>query len=258
MWIEASPHERVLRIALNRPEKRNALNAELCRELSAALEAADSDPSIGAILLCANGKAFCAGMDLREAARADTRSDPHALSQIHERLFTVHARLTKPLVAAVRGAALAGGTGLAANAHVAVAAEDATFGLTEIRVGLWPFLIFRSVTLAIGERRAVELALTGRIFSAQEALGFGLIHQVFAEAEVESAAMKIAQRLSQSSAAAMRSGLEYAQEIRGRSWREAGDIGRRIREQVLQSGDFEEGVAAFMGKRTPIWPSLPK
>lgn len=254
MWVEVSRHERVLRIALNRPEKRNALHLELCRELVAAFENADADPRIGAILLCANGKAFCAGMDLKEAGTADS----YALSQVHEQLFTVHARLTKPVVAAVRGAALAGGTGLVANAHIAVAAEGATFGLTEIRVGLWPFLIFRSVTLAVGERRAVELGLTGRVFSAVEALGFGLIHYVVPEAEAEPEAMAIAQQLSQSSAAAMRSGLEYAQEIRGRSWGEAGEIGRRIREEVLRSGDFAEGVAAFLNKRTPIWPSIPK
>ncbi len=254
MWVDISRRERVLRIALNRPEKRNALHLELCRELVTAFDAADADPHIGAVLLCANGKAFCAGMDLREAGTAD----PHALSEIHEQLFTTHARLTKPIVAAVQGAALAGGTGLVANAHIAIAGEDATFGLTEIRIGLWPFLIFRSVTLAIGERRAVELALTGRTFSAQEALGFGLIHQVVAPAEVESAAMQMAQQLSESSAAAMRSGLEYTQEIRGKTWAEASNLGRRIREQMLQSGDFEEGVAAFRGKRTPIWPSISK
>ncbi len=100
--------------------------------------------------------------------------------------------------------------------------------------------------------------MTGRIFSAQEAFGFGLIHKVVPEAEVESAAMRIAQQLSQSSAAAMRSGLEYVQEIRGKSFAEAGDLGRRVREQVLRSGDFEEGLAAFHGKRTPIWPSIAK
>ncbi len=152
MSVEISQLERVRRIALNRPEKRNALHLELCRELVAAFDAADADPHTGAVLLCANGKTFCAGMDLREAAT----SDPHALSETHEQLFTTHARFTKPIVAAVQGAALAGGAGLVANAHIAVAAEDATFGLTEIRIGLWPFLIFRSVTLAIGERRAVD------------------------------------------------------------------------------------------------------
>ena len=254
MWIETAQNERLLRIALNRPDKRNALNLDLCRELVAALDLADSDPRVGAVLLCGNGKSFCSGMDLTEAATAD----PAALSRIHEQLFSVNARITKPIVAAVHGAALAGGTGLVANAHIVVASEDATFGLTEIRIGLWPFLIFPALALAIGERRAVELALTGRIAGAREALEWGLVHRVVAEGETESAASTIAKQLSESSPVALRSGLEFVQEIRRKSWPEAGQIGRRIREQVLQAGDFVEGLAAFKGKRTPIWPSLPK
>ena len=254
MWIETSQNERVLRIALNRPEKRNALNLDLCRELVAALDTADGDPRVGAVLLCGNGKSFCAGMDLAEAATAD----PAAMSQIHEQLFTVHSRITKPIVAAINGAALAGGTGLVANAHIVVASEEATFGLTEIRIGLWPFLIFRGVALAIGERRAVELALTGRIVGAREALEWGLVHQVVANPETESAAAEIAKQLSEASPVALRSGLEYVREIRGKSWREAGKIGRLIRGQVLQAGDFAEGLEAFHGKRTAIWPSIPK
>ncbi len=254
MWIETVQNERVLRIALNRPEKRNALNLDLCRELLAALDTADSDPRVGAVLLRGNGKSFCAGMDLTEAATAD-RS---ALSHIHEQLFTVHSRITKPIVAAINGAALAGGTGLVANAHIVVASEDATFGLTEIRIGLWPFLIFPAVALAIGERRAVELALTGRIAGAREALEWGLVHRVVANSETESTAAEIAKQVANASPVALRGGLEYVQEIRGKSWPEAGRIGRGIREQVLQGGDFAEGLEAFRGKRTAIWPSIQK
>ncbi len=161
---------RLLRLTLNRPQKRNALNLELCRALVEALEGADRDPKIGAILLSANGPSFCAGMDLHEIDHVDDG----ALSLVHEQLFTIGARLSKPLVAAVHGAALAGGTGLVANCHIVVASEDATFGLTEIRLGLWPFLVFRAVAAAIGERRATELSLTGRIFGAGEAQEIGL------------------------------------------------------------------------------------
>src|ERR1700720_4759563 len=139
---------RLLRLALNRPDKRNALNLELCRALVEALEAANGDPGVGAILLTGNGKSFCAGMDLHEIADADTG----AISQVHEQLFTIGARLAKPLIAAVNGAALAGGTGLAANCHIVIASPGATFGLTEIRLGLWPFLVFRALTAAVGER----------------------------------------------------------------------------------------------------------
>ena len=114
---------RVLHLALNRPEKRNALNAVLCADLTAALVEAEHDPEIGAILLTGYGKGFSAGMDLDEALTADAGM----LADVQERLFTAYTWLTKPLIAAVQGAALAGGTGLAANAHIVIAAEDATF-----------------------------------------------------------------------------------------------------------------------------------
>lgn len=248
--LEVHPHGRVLHLRMNRPEKRNALTADLCRELVRAMEQADGSREVGAILLTAAGPAFCAGADLSEIAAADTR----AMDTVHEELFTIGARLTTPLVAAVAGPALGGGTGLVANCHVVVAAEHATFGLTEIRLGLWPFLVFRAVTAALGERRALELSLTGRIFSAASAEQMGLVHHV--EDAAEERAMGVAEAIAASSPSAIRTGLAYAQEIRGRSWREAGDIGRSLRSQIFAGPDFREGLAAFREKRRPRWPSL--
>ena len=241
---------RLLRIALNRPEKRNALNLQLCRELVRELESADQDPAVGAILLSGNGKCFCAGMDLGEIATAD----PGAIASVHERLFTIGSRLTKPLVAAVQNACLAGGTGLMANCHVVVARDDAAFGLTEIRLGLWPFLVFRAVSAAVGERRAVELALTGRVFGAAEAKEMGLIHEV--TAHLEGRATELAVGLAASSPTAMHSGLTFVQEVRGKDWKTAGEIARRIRDEVFESEDFREGLQAFLEKREARWPSI--
>jgi enoyl-CoA hydratase/carnithine racemase len=164
--------------------------------------------------------------------------------------------MTTPIVAAVHGAALAGGTGLVANCHVVVAADDAVFGLTEIRIGLWPFLIFRSVAGAVGERRAVEFALTGRTFGAAEARDCGLVHEIAAPADLEERATRIGLRLANASPAAVRSGLMFVQEIRHRDWHQAGEIARNVRNQLFQSPDFHEGVKAFHEKREPQWPSL--
>jgi len=248
--LNAVASGRLMRLALNRPDKRNALNLELCRALVEALEAAGRDPAVGAILLTGNGKSFCAGMDLHEIADADTE----AISQVHDRLFTVGARLGKPLIAAVHGAALAGGTGLVANCHIAIASEDATFGLTEIRLGLWPFLVFRAVTAAVGERRAVELSLTGRIFGAPEARNLGLIHEIATDAGLR--ALEIASAIAESSPAAIQSGLRCVQEVRGKDWREAGEIARRARREIFETADFQEGIRAFREKRKPVWPSI--
>lgn len=241
---------RLLRIALNRPEKRNALSVQVCGELVQVLEHAEQDASVGAILLSGNGKCFCAGMDLSEVGTGDVGE----IANVHEQLFTIGSRLGKPLVAAVQNAALAGGTGLAANCHIVVAREDAAFGLTEIRLGLWPFVVFRSVSAAVGERRAVELALTGRVFGAAEAKEMGLVHEV--TPHLEGRATELALALAQSSPTAVRSGLTFVHEVRGRDWKSAGEIARRIRDEVFESEDFKEGLQAFLEKRGARWPSL--
>ena len=248
--LEIHREGRLLSIALNRPEKRNALNIQVCRELVHTLETAEKDPGVGAILLTGNGKCFCAGMDLSEI----TDSNTDEISSVQEQLFTIGARLRKPLVGAVHNAALAGGTGLAANCHIVIAREDALFGMTEIRLGLWPFLVFRAVTAAIGERRTVELALTGRIFQAAEAHDLGLVHEV--AANLKDRAWEVAKTLAESSPTAIRSGLSFVHESRGRDWKGAGEIARRIRDEVFESKDFREGLQAFREKRAAQWPSL--
>ncbi len=241
--LKTSRDGRVLYLKLNRPEKRNALSYDLCVNLVEAMESAGSDPSVGAILLCAEGRTFCAGMDLDEIL---TPADG-AIAAIHERLFTVGSRVFKPIVAAVDGAALAGGAGLLANAHIVVASEVSSFGLTEIRIGLWPFLIFRAVCLAIGERRTLELTITGRIFEAEEALDIGLIHHI--------GPVELAEELAAAAAAmspdALRAGLQFANEIRGQSWAEAGAASIRYRGELFRSARFQESVLAFREKRPP-------
>jgi enoyl-CoA hydratase/carnithine racemase len=241
---------RVLRLTLNRPEKRNALSAALCRELVEALEAAENDPGVGAILLAANGKSFCAGMDLAELGAVSTAE----IDLAQERLFTLGARLTKPIVAAIQGPALGGGTGLVANCHIVVASPEATFGLTEIHLGLWPFLVFRAVTAALGERRTVELALTGRVFGAPEAREMGLVHEVAPDAAARAA--ETAAAVAGQSPTALGIGMAFVREVRGADWQTAGEIARRIRGETFRSRDFHEGIRAFREKRPPRWPSL--
>jgi enoyl-CoA hydratase/carnithine racemase len=233
----------VAQITLNRPDKRNALNFELCTRLVQAIDDADANPAIGAILLKGDGPSFCAGMDLKEALETDSNQ----LSDIHEHLFTAIDRVRKPIVAAVHGAALAGGTGLAANAHIVVAAPDATFGLTEIRIGLWPVLVFRACALALGERRATELSLTGRVITAEEAMQYGLVMEISEEPQTR--ALEIANMLARYSSAAMSAGLGYVRDIRGMGWREAGQIGRNVRAGMMAHPDFRTRAAAFLEKR---------
>jgi enoyl-CoA hydratase/carnithine racemase len=242
--IEVSQNARVRTITLNRPEKRNALNPEMCRRLADAFDEADAEMSVGAIVLAANGPAFCSGMDLSEPAEVD----------IHERLFTIIHRIRKPVIAAVHGAALAGGMGLVANAHIVIAKPDAHFALTEIRVGLWPALIFRAVEAAIGERRAVELSLTGRGFSAADGLAYGLVTEVAQDPLLR--AQELAVKIAAFSPVALAHGLSYVHRTRGKDWEQAGRTAGEVRDALAASADFKEGSRAFLEKRQPSWPSL--
>jgi enoyl-CoA hydratase/carnithine racemase len=244
--IETTREERVLRIALNRPDRRNALNQPMCEALVRELDAAEDDSGVGCILLEARGDVFCSGMDL-EGANAEA-------TEVHERLFTAGSRIRKPIVAAVAGPALGGGVGLIANAHIVIAAHGATFGLTEIRVGMWPFVIWRSVVTAVGERRALALALTGRIFSVNEALQWGLVHEVAPPFEVDDRATATAMHLAANSPAATRLGMNFAHASRGLSSEDAGRFALAERAKAFASPDFAEGVAAFREKRKPVWP----
>jgi len=249
--LQISRDGRVLLLALNRPDRRNALNMELCGALGEAFEQAEGDATVGAILIYGNGKAFCAGMDLNEVLTP--AAGP--VNEVHERIFTAGIRMTKPLIAAVHGAALAGGTGLAANCHVVVAAADATFGLTEIRIGLWPFVIFRTIAAALGQRRATELALSGRVFGASEAREYGLVHHVVDSAGLMQKAREIAGAIADSSPTAIRAGLTFVRNAQGKSWEEAGALALQMRTQVFHGADFQEGIRAFQEKRQPQWPS---
>ena len=235
-----SREDRTLRLTLNRPEKRNALNIELCRAIAEAVEEAQSDDSVGSILLDAQGNVFCAGMDLDDTAGA---------SEAHAAVFTMGSRSTKPIVIAVNGPALGGGVGLVANGHIVLAAQGVTMGLTEIRIGLWPYFIWPAVVNAIGERRAIAASLTGRIFGVNEALQWGLVHEVTPAFELEDRAAATAAHLADLSAETICNGLTFSYEHRTSTNR--AELARSYRDRAFASESFREGLAAFREKRKP-------
>ncbi len=243
--VETKHEGRVLRVCLNRPAQRNSLTMQLCKELVQEFDRAQKDHSVGSVLLTGMGDCFCAGMEINEAARGDVAS----VSRVQETLFTVGARLTKPLIGAVQGVALGSGMGLVANCHLAIAAENATFGLTGIRFGLWPFVIFPSVSAAVGQRRALALTMTGEVMNAAEAFRIGLVHQVVPIGEVEQRALDVAQTVANYSLNAMHSGLRFAHEIQGQTWRAASCTGSRVREEYVKGAEFLADLSAFLNQK---------
>ncbi len=252
MNLLLSIKHRVLHIVLSRPEKRNALNFEMCTGINAAIADAQENEDVGSIMISASGTVFCSGMDLDEARHLDG----HQLATAHETLFTVGSQSVKPIVIAVNGAALGGGLGLVAQGHVVLAAEGATFGLPEIRVGLWPFMVYRSVEAALGARRTLELSLTGQVFNAHEACSWGLVHRVSPGEEIGDRSKAIARELAKASPLALSAGMQFVRDSAGKSWTEAGKLAVASREQLMKSPDFAEGCVAFKERREARWPSM--
>lgn len=251
MSIQTAWQNRLLEVTIANGEH-NYLTLEMCRALVDAIEAAEADRSTGAILIRAAGRIFSGGIDLDEAA--DPENTDHGF--LHHKLFSISDRISKPIVAAVQGAALAEGMALLANAHVVVAAQGTSFGLTEIRAGLFPFAGFDALARAIGERRATELALTGRIFAAPEALQMGLVHEVAPAFEYDDRAQDIAGKLAYSSPEAVHRGLEFVHKRRSLSSLDSGTLGLKLRAGLFRGEDFREGWQAVRQQRPAKWPSL--
>jgi len=191
---------RVRRITLAEPSNRNAIHLTLAVELLKEIGNAASDPATGAILLDAEGPVFCGGVS----------SEAGSLEDLPGELFTFGRCCTKPIVAAVQGVAVSAGLALVANAHVAVAAQGSSFGLTDVREGHFHAGLLEAVGNAVGQRRALELALTGRIFSTPEALAWGLVHAVTPAFELDDRATAIATALANGSAEAIRAMLAHS------------------------------------------------
>ncbi|WP_020667401.1 enoyl-CoA hydratase/isomerase family protein [Amycolatopsis nigrescens] len=194
LLVEDRDHVRVL--TLNRPDKLNALNTELTGALDRALVAADREPGVRAVVLTGNGRGFCAGADLTEFD-ALTPANPDAVLDRAELTAAVLGRLQrirKPVISAVRGAAVGGGAGLAIGADMAVAGTDLKLGYPELRHSIVPALVMTGLQRQLGRKLAFELISTGRLLDATEAAGHGLVNRVVAADEVLATAVGIAQR----------------------------------------------------------------
>src|SRR5215472_12524087 len=173
----------IARVTLNRPEKHNALDSDLVAELRQALALSAADDSVRVVLLTGAGQDFCAGADLDAIERISRATVMDNLADARQmgNLFLEMRRHPRPIVAAVRGRALAGGCGLATAADITLAAESAQFGYPEVRIGFVPAMVMAILRRSLSEKRAFELITTGEIISAQTAFDYGMINSLFAD-----------------------------------------------------------------------------
>ena len=238
----------VLSLTLNRPDKRNALNAELIEALHQALERADLDAGVRVVLLRGAGKDFCAGADLDELlASADQTVSENERAAL--RLGSVFERmraLPKPVLAMIQGRALAGGAGLATACDLVLAGAEAQIGYPEIQRGFVPAMVMALLRRAAGEKVALDLVLTGRVLSAQEAERAGLISRVCPDAELESSALQLATQLAGSSGTAIALSKQLFYQMDGLGLDEGIARGAQVNALARQTPDFRDAVARFL------------
>jgi methylglutaconyl-CoA hydratase len=242
-------------ITLNRPDKRNAISTEMIDDLLAALDDCDRNSAIRVVLLTGAGKAFCAGMDLEGLQSLAAQSHQQNLddSRRMARLFRRLYDFRKPLIAAVNGAAIAGGTGIATMCDFTLAVPDAKFGYTEVRIGFIPALVSVFLRRQIGEKRARALLLTGRLFDAAEAQQLGLVSEIVPPEKLLPRARELAATLLANSPTSLaRTKALLADCARADLDREI-DLAIAANAAIRSTPDFREGLASFLDKRPPSW-----
>ena len=240
-------------IVLARPDRRNALDYAAVLELVDALERLESDDAIRAVLLYGEGRSFCAGGDLAEfrSALGTAAYDFHRSGAGWADLMLLIPRMSKPVVVAAHGHALAGGCGIVAAADVAIAAEGTVFGTSEITIGLFPIIVYPTLVKAVGGRAAREMALTGRRVDADEACRLGLVHRVVPADTHLATARTAADDLANFGRHALGLGKWFMREVDELSVERATALAQAVRGSFMTSPDFAEGLAAFAEKRPP-------
>jgi methylglutaconyl-CoA hydratase len=242
-------------LTFNRPERRNALTPELQNELIAALDEAAASTTTRLVILTGAGDAFCAGLDISvlqtmaDKSTLEHSEDAHRISRMFRTLY----ELPLPTIAQVNGHAIAGGTGLATLCDFTIATPAARFGYTEAKIGFVPAVVSAYLALQVGDKRARDLLLTGRLFTAQEAVALGLITEVVPAEELAARVQSLATTLLANSPASLRA-TKLLLAAQNRAWLDAAlDLAIAANAESRQTADFKEGVTAFLEKRKPAW-----
>ena len=241
-------------ITLNRPERRNAMTPEMQGELIVAMEKARAS-ACRVLVLAGAGQAFCSGLDLSELramndkSAADHRLDAQRIATLFRTLY----EFPKPTIAAVHGPAIAGGTGLALVCDFTLAVPGARFGYTEVRIGFVPAMVSAFLALQVGDKRARDLLLSGRLFDAQEGHRLGVVNEVVSPEELKGRVRALAEVLIANSPSSL-GATKWLLAEQNKAWLDAAiSYAMDANAQARETPDFQEGIAAFLEKRRPEW-----
>jgi enoyl-CoA hydratase/carnithine racemase len=244
----------IARITINRPERRNAMSFEVMHGLRESVARAKADDAVRVVVLTGAGdKAFCAGADLGGGGIASSGAEAHEGRGLLADLFRDFWSLGKPVIARVRGFALAGGFGLACACDMIVASDDSQFGTPEINIGLWPYMITVPLLRSMPPKTALDLMMTGRRVSAEEGQRIGFVQRVVPVAELDATVDAIASELASKSPIIMKWGRESFYRVLELDADAALSYLQGMLTITSQTEDAAEGVAAFAEKRAPVW-----
>ncbi len=242
----------VVRITLNRPERRNAIGTQMVNELLWALDDARDDESVRSVVITGAGNSFCAGGDFQQMT-AGTDANELPFKGDYKDLLLRLWRGEKPVIARVNGHAMGGGLGLVAACTFAVAADDAKLGTPEIKVGLFPFMIMALLERLMGRRALVEMMLSGRHLSGEEAARLGLVNKAVPAESLDAAVGEYTTMIAGKSPSTVRLGLQALRDTEELGLDEKLPILEQRLHQCLATDDAREGLMAFLEKRDPRW-----
>jgi enoyl-CoA hydratase/carnithine racemase len=242
----------IVRLTLDRPEKRNALSWELLGQLEQAIETIAADSTARVVVLAARGKVFSAGHDLSEMVGKSAK-EYRALFELCSRVMLGLRRMPQPVIARVHGLATAAGCQLVAACDLAVAAEEAAFATPGVKIGLFCTTPMIPLVRAIAAKPALEMLLTGSPITARRALELGLVNRVVPSSELDSATKNLADTLLAMSPVVLRIGKQAFYDLHGLDESEAYDKAVPIMLENALCHDAQEGISAFLQKREPQW-----
>ena len=239
-------------ITLNRPEEMNTFNVPFARDLNDALRNMDQDDDVRVVVIRAAGKYFSTGISVSEF-KDKSQKDYREFLVLMDEFYHTIPRMKKPVIASVKGYALANGAGLVFACDLAVAAEDAKFGTTAINVGLICLGPAVPMVRSLGRKKTLEMVLTGDIISAAEAEQLGLINKVVPAEELEASTIKLAAKLAKKSPLAVQIGKTGVYGMSEIPYHQALDYVDELFASLCATEDAREGIEAFQEKRKPVW-----